>query len=191
MRCGRRRRSSGSSPTAGSGMVLDVWTTLGRTATAVGRGQARGRPILDIGVGGGRTTSLLRLVSDELRRHRLHARLVAACRRNLPRCRCALRYVSRPRRIWSRPVLAAVFSYNGLDAVDTGGPGTSPGRVAGFWLRVPARLLDPQPGRSVLPCHPVAPGRVARGHTPGRGLTALLRASAAVVQQPRALARRS
>lgn len=83
--------------------------------------RARGRPVLDLGVGGGRTTSLLRLVSDDYTGIDYTPELVALCRNRHPgediRLGDARDLVGIP----SGSMALVVFSNNGIDAVDHDG----------------------------------------------------------------------
>ena len=175
----------------GSGMVLDVWSDPGeRTALLSVAAEARGRPILDIGVGGGRTTSLLRLVSDDYVGIDYTPAMVAACRRNYPDADVRLGDVRDLAEFGADRFSLAVFSYNGLDAVDHGDRARALAEIRR--VLAPGALLVYSTHNRAGPCFRATPLRQAGSpvaHTWSRTYR-MLRASAAVVQEPRALPRR-
>lgn len=79
---------------------------------------ARGRPVLDLGVGGGRTTSLLRLVSSQYVGIDYTPELVDLCRRRHPDADIRLGDARDLSGIADRSQGLVVFSHNGIDAVD-------------------------------------------------------------------------
>ena len=98
------------------------WTDPGeRAAVQQVAAEARGRPILDLGVGGGRTVSLLRAISDDYTAIDYTAELVAVCRRRHPGVRILAMDARDLGTFADRSFFLATFSYNGIDAVDYGG----------------------------------------------------------------------
>ena len=85
--------------------------------------QARGRPVLDLGVGGGRTTSLLRLVSSVYVGIDYTPELVDLCRRRHPDVDVRLGDARDLVGIGDGSQGLVVFSQNGIDAVDHEGRG--------------------------------------------------------------------
>jgi len=160
MRCGRRRRSSGSSPTADREWCLTSGRPWERTALLSVAAEARA----------GRSRHRCRGAAPRpptarerrLRRHRLHARHGCGVPAQLPDADVRLGDVRDLAEFGADRFSLAVFSYNGLDAVDHGDRARAWPRSAGSGSGCPARLLDHnRPVRAS--CHPVAPGRVARG----------------------------
>jgi SAM-dependent methyltransferase len=80
--------------------------------------RARGRPVLDLGVGGGRTTSLLRLVSSQYVGIDYTFELVELCRRRHPEIDVRLADARDLSGIPDGSQGLVVFSNNGIDAVD-------------------------------------------------------------------------
>jgi len=77
----------------------------------------RGRPILDVGVGAGRTASFLRLLSDDYVAVDYTPAMVEAFRRNHPDLEVHLGDARDLSRFASGRFGLAVFSFNGIDAV--------------------------------------------------------------------------
>jgi SAM-dependent methyltransferase len=83
--------------------------------------RARGRPVLDLGVGGGRTTSLLRLVSSHYIGVDYTPELVDLCRSRHPDTDIRLGDARDLSGIPDGSQGSVVFSNNGIDAVDHAG----------------------------------------------------------------------
>jgi SAM-dependent methyltransferase len=83
--------------------------------------QARGRPVLDLGVGGGRTTALLRLVSSEYIGIDYTPELVELCRKRHPDADIRPGDARDLTGIPDGSQGLVVFSNNGIDAVDHAG----------------------------------------------------------------------
>lgn len=79
--------------------------------------EARGRPILDIGVGGGRTVKALMSVSSDYLGVDYSEEMVAACRRRFPRARFQHADARDLSGIRSGSIFLAVFSCNGIGMV--------------------------------------------------------------------------
>ncbi|HUB11146.1 MAG TPA: class I SAM-dependent methyltransferase [Acetobacteraceae bacterium] len=80
----------------------------------------RGAPILDIGVGGGRTTPLMRAISDDYRGIDYVPAMAAIAKKRFPDgefCRMDARHLEFPAGIFA----LVAFSYNGIDSVDPEG----------------------------------------------------------------------
>ncbi|WP_338180469.1 class I SAM-dependent methyltransferase [Jatrophihabitans sp.] len=107
---------------ADGGGRMDIWSDPGeQAAVAAVASRVRGVPILDLGVGGGRTTSLLRLLSDDYVGVDYTPAMVDAARLNHPDVDLRL---ADARDLSGLPRAAfglVVFSYNGLDAIDHDG----------------------------------------------------------------------
>ena len=84
---------------------------------------ARGRPVLDLGVGGGRTTALLRLVSSVYVGIDYTPELVDMCRRRHPGTDIRLGDARHLPDVADGSQGLVVFSNNGIDAVDHDGRG--------------------------------------------------------------------
>jgi len=102
--------------------ILSDWTDPGEAAAvALVADSVRGAPILDVGVGGGRTVPLLRSVSDDYLAIDYMPEMVEICSRNHPGVRV--------RQMDARDLSAfaddsfglIMFSFNGIDAVDYAG----------------------------------------------------------------------
>lgn len=99
--------------------AIEGWGDPGEvTALRMAADRARGRPILDLGIGGGRTTSLLRLVSDDYTGVDYTPELVALCRDRHPGEDIRLGDARSLTDIVSGSKGLVVFSNNGIDAVD-------------------------------------------------------------------------
>jgi len=97
---------------------LEGWTDPGERAAVEHVGAAmRGRPILDIGVGAGRTTALLRAISPDYVGIDYTPEMVAACRARHPDARIEHMDARDLRRFEDSRFALAVFSFNGIDAV--------------------------------------------------------------------------
>jgi SAM-dependent methyltransferase len=98
---------------------LQGWTDPGERA-AVGHvcAEMRGQPILDIGVGAGRTTPLLRAVSDDYLGIDYTEEMVRACRARHPGARIEPMDARDLGRLESGRFALAMFSFNGIDAVN-------------------------------------------------------------------------
>ncbi|RYY66719.1 MAG: class I SAM-dependent methyltransferase [Comamonadaceae bacterium] len=97
---------------------LEGWTDPGeRAAVEHVTAQVRGRPILDIGVGAGRTTPLLRAVSDDYLGIDYTEEMVKACRARHPGAHIEHMDARDLRRLDAGRFALAVFSFNGIDAV--------------------------------------------------------------------------
>ncbi|MCU1485233.1 MAG: SAM-dependent methyltransferase [Actinomycetia bacterium] len=113
------RRNRATWPGAVAEFVdLEGWTDAGeRVALASVAPFVRGRPVLDVGVGAGRTASFLRLLSDDYVAVDYTPEMVDAFRRNhpdLPVHQADARDLSR---FPDGRFGFAVFSFNGIDAV--------------------------------------------------------------------------
>lgn len=81
----------------------------------------RGQPLLDVGVGGGRTVPLLRSLSEDYTAVDYTAELVDVCRHNHPGVK-VLHQDARDLSVFPDNSFALVmFSWNGIDAVDPAG----------------------------------------------------------------------
>lgn len=101
---------------------LEGWTDPGeQAAVEYVAGEVRGRPILDIGVGAGRTTSLLRALSDDYVGVDYTAEMVQACRERHPGVRIEQMDARDLSRFEDGRFALVVFSFNGIDAVNLEG----------------------------------------------------------------------
>ena len=97
---------------------LEGWTDPGeQAAVAYVAAQARGQPVLDIGVGAGRTTPLLRAVSQDYVGIDYTAEMVEACRARHPGARIEHMDARDLGRFEDDRFALAMFSFNGIDAV--------------------------------------------------------------------------
>ena len=80
--------------------------------------EARSRPLLDIGVGGGRTTPLLKAISTDYVGIDYTEAMVQACRRQHPDMRIEHMDARDLSRFTDRQFALAMFSFNGIDAID-------------------------------------------------------------------------
>jgi len=87
--------------------------TLGRIASEV-----RGKPILDIGIGAGRTTALLRLLSDDYVGVDYTPEMVEVARRKYPECSISYADARDLSQFADGAFALVFFSFNGIDAVD-------------------------------------------------------------------------
>jgi len=90
-------------------------------ALALAADRSRGRPVLDLGVGGGRTTALLRLLSPDYVGLDYTPELVELCRERHPDADIRLGDARRLEGIDDGSVGLVFFSNNGIDAVDHDG----------------------------------------------------------------------
>ena len=97
---------------------LHGWTDPGeRAAIAYVAERARGRPILDIGVGAGRTTPLLMAISRDYIGIDYTAQMVEACRRQHPGVRIEQADARDLSAFADGQFALVMFSFNGIDAV--------------------------------------------------------------------------
>jgi ubiquinone/menaquinone biosynthesis C-methylase UbiE len=98
---------------------LEGWTDAGERA-AVERvaAEARNQPILDLGVGAGRTVPLLRSISQDYRAVDYTAELVDACRQKYPDLRVYHGDARDLSEFADESFALVVFSFNGIDAVN-------------------------------------------------------------------------
>lgn len=97
---------------------LEGWTDPGeRAAVEYVAAEVRGRPILDIGVGAGRTTELLRAISPDYVGIDYTAEMVEACRARHPDARIEHMDARDLGRLEAGRFALAMFSFNGIDAV--------------------------------------------------------------------------
>jgi SAM-dependent methyltransferase len=80
--------------------------------------EARDQPILDIGVGGGRTVPLLRAVSEDYTAIDYTEELVEVCRAKYPGVNVSFGDARDLSRFADRSFRLVVFSFNGIDAVN-------------------------------------------------------------------------
>jgi len=99
--------------------AIEGWSDPGEVgALVLAADLARGRPVLDLGVGGGRTTSLLRLVSSGYVGIDYTPELVDLCRRRHPGADVRLGDARDLAGLDDGSFGLVVFSHNGIDAVD-------------------------------------------------------------------------
>ena len=102
--------------------AIEGWGDPGEVAAMiVAADLARGRPVLDLGVGGGRTTSLFRLVTPDYVGIDYTPELVELCRRRHPDADIRLGDARDLTGIPSGSQGLVAFSNNGIDAVDHDG----------------------------------------------------------------------
>lgn len=98
---------------------LEGWTDAGeQMATESIRGEISGKPVLDLGMGGGRTIPLLRASSDDYTGLDYTPQLVAACQKKYPQLRILNGDARDLSRFDDESFGAVVFSFNGIDAVN-------------------------------------------------------------------------
>jgi SAM-dependent methyltransferase len=138
---------------------LQGWTDPGeKAAIHYVTGEARSRPLLDIGVGGGRTTPLLQAISSDYVGIDYTEAMVQACRRQHPDMRIEHMDARDLSRFTDRQFALAMFSFNGIDAIDYADRGTV--------LREVHRVLQ-DGGRFLFSAH--------NRHGPGHGEVPKLR----------------
>jgi SAM-dependent methyltransferase len=116
--------------------ALTDWTDPGEAAAlAYAAREVRGTPVLDVGVGGGRTVGMLRALSDDYLAIDYTPRLVEICRRNHPGVAVRLMDARDLSVLADNSFGLVMFSFNGIDAVDYAGRGAI--------LREFARVLRP------------------------------------------------
>jgi SAM-dependent methyltransferase len=95
------------------------WSDPGEAAAiALIRDECAGAPILDIGVGGGRTTPLLRAISSDYMAIDFSAEMVGICRLKYPDVRATFGDARDLSAFADDSFGLVVFSWNGIDAVD-------------------------------------------------------------------------
>ena len=114
--------------------------------------EARSRPLLDIGVGGGRTTPLLKAISTDYVGIDYTEAMVQACKRQHPDTRIEHMDARDLSRFADGQFALAMFSFNGIDAIDYADRRTV--------LREVHRVLQPC-GRFLFSAH--------NRHGPGHG----------------------
>lgn len=96
--------------------AADGWSDVGeRAALLAVADEMRGRAVLDIGVGGGRTTALLRLLTDRYVGIDYSAAMVDAARRRFPDERLNVGDVRDLSAFPDASFALALFSFNGID----------------------------------------------------------------------------
>lgn len=101
---------------------IEGWLDAGeRAAFAIVAPEARAQPILDLGVGGGRTTSLLRLISDDYVGLDYTPAMVDLARSRHPDADVRLGDARDLTEFPDGHFALVVFSFNGLDSVDRDG----------------------------------------------------------------------
>ena len=102
--------------------ALSDWTDPGEAAAvALVADSVRGTPILDVGVGGGRTVPLLRRLSTDYQAIDYMQEMVDICRRNHPGVRVRLMDARDLSAFDDNSFGLIAFSFNGIDAVDYAG----------------------------------------------------------------------
>lgn len=97
---------------------LEGWTDRGeRAAIESVEAEARGQPILDLGVGGGRTVPILRAISEDYVAIDYTPELVRACREKYPGVDIQDGDARDLSRFAAGTFALVVFSFNGIDAV--------------------------------------------------------------------------
>jgi SAM-dependent methyltransferase len=111
--------------TYGAAQVVDVYgraaghTDVGeRAALALVEREVRGKPILDLGVGGGRTVPMLRRISDDYIGIDYTPALVRAAQARFPDADLRLGDARRLEGFEDDRFALVVFSFNGIDSVD-------------------------------------------------------------------------
>ncbi|WP_420997517.1 class I SAM-dependent methyltransferase [Cupriavidus sp. 30B13] len=98
------------------------WTDPGEgAAIAWVAAQVRGQPILDVGVGGGRTVPMLRALSNDYTAVDYMPEMVEICRRNHPGVRVEQMDARDMSQLPDNHFALVMFSFNGIDAVDYAG----------------------------------------------------------------------
>lgn len=177
---------------AGTGGRLDTWSDPGeQAALSAIASRVRGRKVLDVGVGGGRTTRLLRLITDDYVAVDYTQGMVDACRGNFPGVDVRLADARDLAQFDDGQFQLVVFSYNGLDAIDHLGRDLALDEMAR--VLAPGGILFYSTHNKDGPCYRATPLRPAgspvawtwsRAYRMGFALLTLL---AAPVRLPRAL----
>lgn len=98
---------------------LSDWTDPGEAAAlAWVADEVRDQPLLDVGVGGGRTVPLLRRLSQDYTAVDYTQELVDVCRRNHPGVRVLHMDARNMAQFSDHSFALVMFSFNGIDAVD-------------------------------------------------------------------------
>jgi SAM-dependent methyltransferase len=101
---------------------LEGWSDPGERAAFLSIApRLRNQPVLDVGVGGGRTTSIVRLMTDDYLAVDYTPEMVALCRKSHPDADVRLADVRDLSELASDHFGAVVFSFGGLDAIDHDG----------------------------------------------------------------------
>lgn len=133
-----------------------------RVAIEAVASELRGLPLLDIGVGGGRTTSLLRLLTDDYVGVDWSPEMVEVCRSNHPGADISQADARDLSAFASSTFKCVVFSFNGLDSIadheERARRRRSPPSPA---ARRHLCLLDALDPRALFPPTPVAPRTLA------------------------------
>jgi len=109
---------------------LEGWTDPGEEAAFESiAAEVRGQPILDLGVGAGRTLPLLRKLSVDYTAIDYTPALVAECRKKYPDARVLSGDARDLSRFGAATFKLVVFSFNGIDAVNPGDRVTVLGEV--------------------------------------------------------------
>jgi SAM-dependent methyltransferase len=99
-----------------------AWLDAGeRAAVFFAASEARGQPVLDIGIGGGRTTGLLRLISQDYVGVDYTPEMVELCRAAFPSADIRLGDARDLTGLPSDHFALVTFSFNGIDSVDRDG----------------------------------------------------------------------
>lgn len=148
------------------------WSDVGeRAAIGMVAGEARGQPVLDVGVGAGRTTGLLGLLTDDYIGIDSSSPMIEAARRRFPAADLRIADVRDLSALPRRHFALAVFSFNGIDTLPHDARGTALSQLHAA-LRPGGRLVFSTHNR-LGPAHGQRPWRTA---SPGlRGAAEQLR----------------
>jgi SAM-dependent methyltransferase len=101
---------------------LSDWTDPGEAAAiAYVRAEVRDQPLLDVGVGGGRTVPLLSRVSPDYTGVDYTPELVAICQRNYPSVQVRVMDARNLAEFEDNSFALVMFSFNGIDSIDSEG----------------------------------------------------------------------